>query len=130
MKIHIAGLIVSLFLISTNATARVTMEDVNRDTNALNRTALLGQDALKAQGDKEWKYFNRTPNTSGSINWSQMPAGSQCGIYMMTQNALHGYKDCQGYNPSISCPSGFTRAHLGYFEAGKGTRNFSTCMKN
>ena len=80
-----------------------------------------------------WNKYAQPPESSGSssaIDWSRMPASSHCGINMVTQSTLRGYKDCQGHNPAKSCPSGFSRADLGYFEAGKGDRNFSTCVKN
>lgn len=128
MKIYIAGLIASLSFISTLATARVTMEDVNRDTNALNRDILLNQDSLKAQGDKEWQVYNQTPITSGSsaINWSQMPAGSHCGSFIERSNGSSSSQSCMGYYNE--CPSGFTYASSG--SIGGGQARIGTCIKN
>ena len=66
----------------------------------------------------------------GGGNWASMPAGAHCGIFMQTQGSIKAQADCDGYNPAISCPTGFTRADLGYFEAGGGARKYATCVKN
>jgi ElaB/YqjD/DUF883 family membrane-anchored ribosome-binding protein len=62
-------------------------------------------------------------------SWQSMPAGTQCGIYMMTGSRVRAYTSCQGYNPRNSCPPGYARSDLGYFEAGGGDRRYATCLK-
>lgn len=66
----------------------------------------------------------------GGGNWASMPAGAHCGIFMQTQGTVKAQADCDGHNPASSCPAGFTRADLGYFEAGGGARKLATCVKN
>ncbi|MCH2533947.1 MAG: prepilin-type N-terminal cleavage/methylation domain-containing protein [Bdellovibrionales bacterium] len=66
----------------------------------------------------------------GGGNWASMPSGAHCGIFMQTQGSIKAQADCDGHNPASSCPTGFTRADLGYFEAGGGARKFATCVKN
>lgn len=62
-------------------------------------------------------------------SWQSMPSGTQCGIYMMTGGSVRAYTSCQGYNPRYSCPAGYSRSDLGYFEAGGGDRKYATCLK-
>lgn len=70
--------------------------------------------------------------SSGGLggSWASMPPGSHCGIFMQTQGSVKAQSDCDGHNPASSCPTGFTRADLGYFEAGGGARKLATCVKN
>lgn len=63
-------------------------------------------------------------------DWSSMPEGVQCGIFMQTQGTVKADINCQGVNVKTGCPPGFTWANLGYFEAGGGARQFSTCIKD
>lgn len=121
---------IGLLSLSGIVTAKVTMADVNRDTNALNAN-VPDQAAIKRQMDYDWEHYNRPPNVpNGKIDWSQMPAGSQCGSYVMSGGRTKVQVNCQGHNPKNSCPSGFTRRDFGYFEAGGGARMFRWCSKN
>ncbi len=127
MKIKI--LMFLAIITSTSAFAKVTEADLARD---MAWAASQHTSVPQSEIDEQWEDFNKPPNIGGSakVTWAQMPSGSQCGIYMMSGGSLNGYKQCQGHNPRSSCPSGFSRATLGYFEAGGGDRNFTTCMKN
>lgn len=69
------------------------------------------------------------PPPSTKPEMQDMPKGTLCGLYMMTQSSLKARVYCLGHNPLHSCPSGFKRADLGYFEAGGGTRKWVTCIK-
>ncbi len=66
----------------------------------------------------------------GTDDWSNMPSGTHCGVFMQTGGVIRSQKECQGHNPRSSCPAGFTRADLGYFEAGGGARQYATCIKD
>lgn len=91
--------------------------------------------AFAANPTDDATQLNRSFNlTSGSNAMAtepppEPPKGSMCGIYMMSQSSLNGYMDCKGHNPRYSCPTGYKRATLGYFEAGGGDRNISMCVK-
>lgn len=63
------------------------------------------------------------------FNWSDMPRGTLCGLYMVTQSTVRANVRCQGRQVGSSCPPGFARADLGYFEAGGGARALVTCVK-
>lgn len=64
------------------------------------------------------------------VDWADMPAGTRCGEYVMSQNQQRALTRCQGHNPRYSCPSGFSRKDFGYFEAGNGSRMYMWCSKN
>lgn len=64
------------------------------------------------------------------IYWDEMPVGSPCGMFMMTGGNVSGRQiNCQGHDPRTSCPAGYLRADLGYFEAGNGSRKLAMCVK-
>ena len=77
-----------------------------------------------------WQCANEASAGGGPVSWTDMPSGSWCGSNIMTQNIQQTLVLCQGHNPITSCPSGFTRGTIGYFEAGSGTRHFWFCIKN
>ena len=70
-----------------------------------------------------------TENEEGEIDWDDLPSGTHCGVYMRTQSHTYAYKECQGHNPRNSCPAGFQKAMLGYFEAAGGDRYLGYCVK-
>ena len=67
--------------------------------------------------------------TSAEIDWDAMPAGTICGVYMVTQSTVRANIKCNGVLVSSGCPTGFFRANLGYFEAGGGSRALIMCAK-
>ncbi|MGF1872023.1 hypothetical protein [Photobacterium indicum] len=58
-------ILMSLLALSGIATAKVTMEDVNRDTEALNAN-VPDQAALQAKLESDWINFNNPPNEIGN----------------------------------------------------------------
>lgn len=67
--------------------------------------------------------------SSAEIDWDSMPAGTICGVYMVTQSTVRANIKCNGIPVSNGCPSGFFRADLGFFEAGGGSRALIMCAK-
>lgn len=63
----------------------------------------------------------------GTGNWSNAPAGTNCGAYTNAPGAP-GTVTCQGHNPYNGCPGGFTR--IGGDFKSPGNRYFYTCVKN
>lgn len=61
--------------------------------------------------------------------WNEMPVGSVCGIYIQLRGSVRADIECQGHSARTSCPVGYERADLGYFEAYSGDRKFAYCVK-
>ena len=89
--------------------------EVNGDIKANN---------LYSNGDKV-ATENYVDSKVGAGSFAQ---GSHCGIYVNgAHSGVNGVVNCQGHNPSVSCPAGFSR-YGGDFQS-PGDRFFFTCVK-
>jgi len=114
---------------SVNDTAGGVSNVINVNAKDAERVAQENLDAMKRVYELKLSQLESRLADAGTTSWDSMPAGTQCGIYMKTGNRIRAYTPCQGNNPRYGCPAGFSRSDLGYFEAGGGDRNFSTCLK-
>ncbi|TBW57374.1 hypothetical protein EZI54_06875 [Marinobacter halodurans] len=92
-------------------------------------TALSVANQAKSTANSAYSTARSARNIATSRQWKYQARGTSCGFFMQSGGSTNGYMSCMGYNPHNGCPSGFTQARLGYFEAGGGSRDLVTCLK-
>ena len=68
--------LLAMSLLSCAVHAKVTLEDVYRDSREM---ANAVQGVSEADALADWKNNGGLPNNGGKINWDDMPAGTRCG---------------------------------------------------
>ncbi|WP_305840127.1 hypothetical protein [Photobacterium leiognathi] len=126
--------IILLTMLSTTAYAerKATIEDAYRDMKIYGdaiKAATANATPEQLQYDWETYVDPSSKSPAGKVNWDDMPSGSRCGNYVMSGGVIRSQTLCQGHNPRDSCPSGFSREDFGYFEAGRGNRQYNWCSK-
>jgi len=108
--------------IGTNTPA--TKLDVNGDVRLGNSGAAC---AAANEGAQRYNPAAKAMEFCNGTSWvSFVPSGTFCGI-----SDDNGVTNCQGLNPAVACPSGYSqRALAGHDPGATAVDNGTTCVKN